>query len=161
MEFSGITVSHQVFIKRKFTNFQPSQSGKTALSIFVVVSSNFVFSQLSYGYCIIRDINTVFWTHWTRSWFGNPNLFYRLQKRLCTRLAIPSQSGLHWKRWFYPTCGVPNVSVIVRVWLGEWSSVVKYWYGRKIIITLCVSLVIFAIILPKCTGFKNAANSVN
>jgi hypothetical protein len=43
------------------------------------------------GLCIIRDINTVFFERINSVMFGNPNLFYRLQKRLCTRLAIPSR----------------------------------------------------------------------
>jgi hypothetical protein len=74
-------------------------------SIFwMVVSTNLVLSvNCRTKDCVLSVTSTLSLNALTRSWFGNPNLFYRLQKRLCTRLAIPSQFGLPWtKLRFYP-----------------------------------------------------------
>jgi hypothetical protein len=100
MEFSGITVSHQVFIKRKIERLRTSSHLKVAKRHCLIFESSSVptscyQSIVVLRLCIIRDINTVFFERIELGHGLVIQIFSIDQKRLCTRLAIPSQSGLH------------------------------------------------------------------
>jgi hypothetical protein len=99
MEFSGITVSHQVSLSEKLSVYELPAISKwqTALSNFESSSvPTSCYQSIVTKDCVLSVTSTL--SFFERIELGHGlviQIFLSTTKRLCTRLAIPSQSGLH------------------------------------------------------------------